>query len=79
MRKRFTVLVAIALATLTAVSGAPTLAAAQRGPAPAPTQNRRPNILLVIMDDIGMPDTAPQYSANGISRVCPEGPWIIRA
>jgi hypothetical protein len=51
-------LVAILAATLAAVSSSSTLVAAQRGNA---AQNRRPNILLIIMDDVGMDVTTDMY------------------
>jgi hypothetical protein len=61
MRKKLMALVVIAVATLIAVSSASIFAAAQRGTATAQNPNRRPNILLVIMDDVGMDVTTDMY------------------
>ena len=58
MRRRLIMLVALLAATLTTVSSVSIFAAAQRGNA-AP--NRRPNILLIIMDDVGMDVTTDMY------------------
>jgi len=48
----------MAVATLATVSSSATFAAAQRASA---AQNRRPNILLIIMDDVGMDVTTDMY------------------
>lgn len=58
MRRRLMMLLALLAAALTTVSSASTFAASQRGNA-AP--NRRPNILLIIMDDVGMDVTTDMY------------------
>jgi len=58
MRRRLMMFAALIAATLTTVSSVSIFAAAQQGNA-AP--NRRPNILLIIMDDVGMDVTTDMY------------------
>jgi len=59
MRRRLMILMTMLAAMLAAASSASTFAAAQRGN--ATPQNRRPNILLIIMDDVGMDVTTDMY------------------
>jgi arylsulfatase A-like enzyme len=54
-------LMVLVVATLTAVSSGSTFSAAQRGNAAGQNPNRRPNILLIIMDDVGFDVTTDMY------------------